>query len=279
MNTKLEAEKEQLEIFLISDSVGDTAQKVINSVLAQFPDLKKVDIKKFPFIDTKEELQQILTDALKEKAIVVTTLVDEKLNTLIADFSKRTSLRYVDYMTPLIDLIQDKTQLMAQQEPRAQYKLNSEYFNKVEAVEFAVKYDDGKDPKGFVKADYVILGISRTSKTPLSMYLAHKSYKVANLPLILEMSLPKEIYDVPKERLVGLVADAKHILRVRRSRLESLGLKGNSSYVDLKRIESELEHSREVYKKLGARVVDIDGMAVEEIAQLIESGNSSIKNQ
>lgn len=270
MNTRMTV-NQTLEIFIISDSVGDTAQKAINAVLAQFPDIKEIEVKKFPFIDTEVELTEILKDALAEKAVVVTTLVDEKLNQLVADFAARTSLQYIDYMSPLMTIIQEKTQIDPKQEPRAQYKLNKEYFDKVEAVEFAVKYDDGRDPKGFKKADYVILGISRTSKTPLSMYLAHKSRKVANLPLIPEVPIPSEIYDVPQDRLVGLLADAEATMKIRQTRLTALGLNGDSSYASLDRIKEEIRYAKDIYQKLGARVIQIDGMAVEEIAQIIES--------
>ncbi len=261
-----------LELFIISDSVGETAQKAINAVLAQFPEEEKIEIKKFPFIDTKEELMEILKDAVAEKAVVVTTLVDRELNRQVSEFARRTALQYVDYMSPLMQIIQDKLQVTPKQEPRAQYKLNMDYFNKVEAVEFAVKYDDGRDPRGFLKADYVILGVSRTSKTPLSMYLANKSYKVANLPLIPEVPLPKELAEVPAEKLIGLTADPTVILKIRQSRLSSLGLKGGSSYADLTRIQEEMAYARDVYQRLGARVIRIDALAVEEIAQLIESG-------
>lgn len=261
-----------LTIFIISDSVGDTAQKVITAVLAQFPDVQNIEIKKFPFIDTEEELLKIIHDAIAVKAVVVTTLVEQELNNQISEFSRKYGFRYIDFMTPLIDAISNATKVEPRHEPRAQYKLNQGYFNRVEAIEFAVMYDDGRNPKGFEKSDYVILGTSRTSKTPLSMYLANKSLKVSNLPLIPEVPLPQEIYDVPKEKLIGLLLNPDEILEIRKSRLKSLGLYTDSSYSNIERIKAEIEYSKKVYEKLGARVIHVDGMAIEEIAQLIEKG-------
>lgn len=261
-----------LTIFIISDSVGDTAQKVITAVLAQFPNVENIEIKKFPFIDSEEELTKIIRDAIAEKAVVVTTLVEPTLTQQLEEFSKKYGFKYIDFMSPLIDAIVETTHVEPKHEPRAQYKLNQGYFNRVEAIEFAVAYDDGRNPKGFIKSDYVILGTSRTSKTPLSMYLANKSIKVSNLPLIPEVPLPTEIYEVPKEKLIGLLLNPEKILAIRKTRLKSLGLYTDSNYSSIERIKAEIDYSKKVYEELGARVIQIDGMAIEEIAQLIENG-------
>ncbi|MGX7058363.1 pyruvate, water dikinase regulatory protein [Vagococcus humatus] len=257
-------------LFIVSDSVGETAQKVISAALAQFPNVSDTDIKRYPFIDNKDDLTQILADALKEKAIVVATLVNKELVATLTDFSRRTGLDYVDYMSPLIDLVQSKTGEIPKEEPGALHKLNEEYFNRVSAIEFAIKYDDGKDPRGFAQSDFVVLGISRTSKTPLSMYLANKSYKVSNLPLIPEVPLPKELYDVPAEKLIGLTADPERILRIRKSRLHSLGLNDSSQYANLDRICEEVDYAEKIFKELGAKIVKVDDRAVEESAAIIE---------
>ncbi|AYW45982.1 pyruvate, water dikinase regulatory protein [Tetragenococcus koreensis] len=258
-----------LKLFIISDAIGDTAQKITTAVLAQFPELTNVEVQRFAFIDSKEELLKILRDALQEHAIVASTLVKDSFNEAAHEFAARTSLSYVDFMTPMMELIQGKTGLEPKHEARAQHKLTSDYFAKIEAIDFAVKYDDGQDPKGFLKADYVIIGPSRTSKTPLSMYLANKSYKVANLPLIPEIPLPKEIFDVPKEKLIGLVATPEVIQRTREKRLSSLGLGGSSSYTDVAHIKEEMDYAKEIYHELGAKTVEVDDMSIEEIAEYI----------
>ncbi|GAA3014585.1 phosphotransferase [Tetragenococcus halophilus] len=258
-----------LKLFIISDSIGDTAQKITTAVLAQFPELSNVETKRFAFIDSKEELIKVLGDALQESAVVASTLVKDSFNEAAQEFASRTSLSYVDFMTPMMKLIQGKTGLEPKGEARAQHKLTSDYFTKIEAIDFAVKYDDGQDPKGFSKADYVILGPSRTSKTPLSMYLANKSYKVANLPLIPEIPLPKEIFDVSKEKLIGLVATPEVIQRRREKRLNSLGLGGSSSYTNVEHIREEMDYAQEVYRRLEAKTIQVDDMSIEETAEYI----------
>lgn len=259
-----------LKIFVVSDSVGETAQKVITAVLAQFPDLGKVEIEKFPFVDSSETLMPILRDALQEKAVVVTTLVEEEMNQICHDFSKKTGLTVIDYMTELMKVIELKTQLTPAYERGLIRHLDQQYFDRVEAIDFAVRYDDGKDARGFDKADIVILGISRTSKTPVSMYLANKSMKVANLPIIPEVKIPQEIYEIDAKKIVGLTADADYIWNIRQSRLHSLGLSGETSYVDKKRIEEELKSANELYQQLGAHIVNVKNKSIEEISQEIE---------
>ncbi|MGX7024686.1 pyruvate, water dikinase regulatory protein [Vagococcus hydrophili] len=270
MNKLRERHYRQVRLFVVSDSIGETAQRVINAVLAQFPDLNNYEIKKFPFVDSKEVLTNILSDALKEKAVVVTTLVSEELNDLCADFSKRTGLEYIDYMSPLVNIISERTQMEPSSKSGSLYQLDEEYFNRVEAIEFSVRYDDGKDPKGFAKSDFVILGISRTSKTPLSMYLANRSFKVSNLPLIPEVPIPKELFQIDSKRIIGLTADPEYIKKVRQSRLISLGLTGSSSYVSLERIKEELKFSQNLYQQIGATVINVENKSIEESAQLIE---------
>lgn len=262
-------------LFIVSDSVGETAQKVISAVMAQFPDIEATDIRRFPFINNEADLKKILADALNERAVVVATLVNQELVAVLTEFSQKTGLDYVDFMTPLTQLIQGKTGIIAKEEPGALHKLNQEYFNRVAAIEFAIKYDDGKDSRGFKQSDFVILGVSRTSKTPLSMYLANKSYKVSNLPLIPEVPLPEELFDIPAEKIIGLTADPERILKIRQSRLNGLGLNGDSKYANIERIQEEVLYAEDLFKRLNAHVVRVDDKAVEETAAIIEGFNKN----
>lgn len=199
-----------VRLYLISDSVGETAQKLISAVSAQFPTIDLSDIQLYPFTNDEESLLEILQDALLDKSIVVTTLVNKDLVKFVEAFAKRTGLQHVDFMTPLISVIEATVGLQAVQEPGAIHRLNQEYFSRVAAMEFAVKYDDGKDPRGFLDADIVLLGVSRTSKTPLSLYMANRGYKVANLPLIPEVALPKEINQIDPKKMIGLTTILTH---------------------------------------------------------------------
>nr|WP_302470542.1 pyruvate, water dikinase regulatory protein [Vagococcus proximus] len=261
----------EITIYIMSDSIGETIQKNINAVLAQFSSVEKKNVRRFSFINSKEELRSILEEAVSEQAIVATTFVSKDLNLFAAEFSKENQLEYVDFMSPLLEMISRQTGVEPEEKPGSIYRMNERYFKQVEAVEFAVRYDDGKEPQGFLKSDIVILGISRTSKTPLSMYLANKSYKVSNLPLIPEVALPDVLHQVPSEKIVGLIAEPVYIQKIRQSRADSMGLTGKNTYVDLARITEEIAYARRVYEQLGATIINIDNKAIEETASLIEA--------
>src|SRR5699024_9564477 len=141
-------------------------------------------------------------------------------------------------------------------------KLDKNYFKKEEAVEFAVKYDDGKDPRGIRNADLILVGISRTSKTQLSMYLAHKNYKVANIPLVSEVPVHNELFEKDSKRVVGLVANSTKLNEIRQERLKALGLNNNANYANVTRINEELEYSKKIMDKLGCIVIDVSNKAI-----------------
>lgn len=258
------------KIYLVSDSVGETAQKIVSAVGAQFPTIDLSDIQRYPFVSEEENLKDILKDALLDKAVVVTTLVNKELVTVVDDFAKRTGLQYVDFMSPLTNVIEHTFGVKAVQEPGAIHRLNQEYFSRVAAMEFAVKYDDGKDPKGFLDADFVLLGVSRTSKTPLSIYMANRGYKVANLPIIPEVEIPREIFQVDPQKIIGLTTEVENLVDIRRSRMQSLGLKGESNYTNPERITNELKYANELFNKLGIMVINVGKRSIEESSMFIE---------
>lgn len=264
----------EIIFYLVSDSVGETAQKVLTATITQFPSVRVKEIKRFPFIESVEILEGILHEALSEQAILVITVVNQELVTTATKFCEETGLAYVDYMSPLTNLIEAKTGTSPLRTPGAMHQLNKEYFSRVEAIEFAVKYDDGKDPRGFKNADFVLLGISRTSKTPLSMYLANKSYKVANLPLIPEVPLPKELFEIDPQKIIGLTNSIDSLLQVRKTRLKASGLKEESSYTNIARIQEELKYASDTFKQLGVVPINVHNKAIEETAMLIEMGHS-----
>jgi regulator of PEP synthase PpsR (kinase-PPPase family) len=153
--------------------------------------------------------------------------------------------------------------------PGLLHEMDEDYFRRVEAVEFAVRYDDGRDPAGLTQAQVVLIGVSRTSKTPLSMFLAHKGYKVANWPLLPEVKLPKEFEQLKPERVFGLTMNAEAIHKIRTERLKAVGLPPGAKYAAMERIQEELAYSQEVMKKLRCRVIDVSDKAIEETAGII----------
>ncbi len=260
---------DNLIIYVISDSVGETAQQVTKAVLSQFSLNEGYEIRRFPYIVDEKHLLEILNSGKNENAILVYTLVDEKLLSITERFCQEEGLSHIDLMTPLLREISNKTNINPKREPGIIRKLDESYFKRVEAIEFAVKYDDGKDPRGILKSDIVLVGISRTSKTPLSMYLANKNIKVANVPLVPEIPIPKELYQIDPKKIIGLTNSPEKLNRIRIERLKALGLSSESSYANLERILQELDYSEKIMKKLNCPVINVSNKAIEETSGII----------
>lgn len=260
--------KNTLTVYVLSDSIGETGELLAKAALSQF-NSGKYHIKRFPFVNDKEQILEVFSEARKEPSIIIFTIVIEELKKFIEELGKEYNIPTVDLMTPALDAMSSVLQFQPKRESGLIRKLDENYFRKVEAVEFAVKYDDGKDPRGIAKSNIVLVGISRTSKTPLSMYLAHKNYKVANVPLVPEVPPPKELFKKDNRRVIGLIANPIKLNEIRQERLKSLGLDNSANYANIDRINMELEYSKEIMKKIGCLVIDVSYKAIEETAGII----------
>ena len=260
---------ENLVIYVISDSVGETAQQVTKAAISQFQLEDDYEIRRFPYVVEVNFLEEILKSAKEENAIVIYTLVEQELLEFTEQYCEKENLSCVDLMTPILKQITNKIGVTPKREPGIIRKLDESYFKRVEAIEFAVKYDDGKDQRGILQADVVLLGISRTSKTPLSMYLANKNIKVANVPLVPEIPIPKEVFEINQKKIIGLTNTPEKLNQIRQERLKSLGLSSNANYAKFDRILQELDYSDKVMKKVGCPVIDVSNKAIEETAGII----------
>jgi len=255
-------------IYVISDALGETAEFVSRAAAAQFNGIK-TKLRKIPYVQEETHIDDILEEAVEEQAILVYTLVLSRLRNYIERRAKEMNLVTIDILSPLINALEEKTGLKPKNIPNITHRLDEQYFRKVEAVEFAVKYDDGKDPRGVLYADVVVIGVSRTSKTPLSMYLAHKGIKTANIPLVPEVTPPRELFIVPPNKIFGLVLSPEKLNQIRSERLKTLGLGTSADYANMNRIMEELEYAEQIMKKLGCMVIDTTTKAVEETASII----------
>ncbi|MBC6002335.1 Putative phosphotransferase yqfL [uncultured Clostridium sp.] len=260
---------ENLVIYVISDSVGETAQQVTKAAISQFQLEDDYEIRRFPYVVEVNFLEEILKSAKEENAIVIYTLVEQELLEFTEQYCEKENLSCVDLMTPILKQITNKIGVTPKREPGIIRKLDESYFKRVEAIEFAVKYDDGKDQRGILQADVVLLGISRTSKTPLSMYLANKNIKVANVPLVPEIPIPKEVFEINQKKIIGLTNTPEKLNQIRQERLKSLGLSSNANYAKFDRILQELDYSDKIMKKVGCPVIDVSNKAIEETAGII----------
>lgn len=255
-------------VYVLSDSIGETGEMLSKAALSQF-DLGRNEVRRFPYITSKEQVLEILQEARTEPSIIIFTIVLEELRDFVVEESKKYNIQTVDLMTPAIDAISNVLECEPKRESGIIRRLDENYFKKVAAVEFAVKYDDGKDTRGIKKADIVLVGISRTSKTPLSMYLAHKNVKVANIPLVPEVEPPSELFNKDPKQVIGLISQTDKINKIRQERLRSLGLSNDATYADINRIEKELAYSKEIMDRIGCIVIDVSNKAIEETAGLI----------
>lgn len=262
-----------LDIVIVSDSTGETANSLSNSIMVQFPGIE-FEKTIYPYVNNLEELDRVF-DSIKEGSLLITSVVMPEISQALIEKSKGKNVYLVDILASLAGAIEYLTGVKPKNLPGLGRGTNNDYFNKMEAIEFALRYDDGKNPKGFLLSDIVLVGVSRTSKTPLSIFLANKNYKVSNLPLLPEIDLPKEIFEVDKKKIIGLIIDEEKLKEIRNSRLKVLGLGEGSIYAKDDRIHKELEYARSVFEKLSCHVIDVTGLSIEsigaEIIKYIES--------
>ena len=244
-------------IYAISDSLGETAEAVARATASQY-DKEQIEIVRVPYIDSESQIDEVIDDAKRGNHVICHTIVSASLRKYLHEKVAEYNIPAVDIMGPVLDAV-----------GTIATKLDQEYFKKVEAIEFAVKYDDGKNPSGFEKADIVIIGVSRTSKTPLSMFLAYKKIKAANLPLVPEVPLPEELFKIPAKKIVGLIIDPYKLNNIRSERLRAIGLEDEANYASIERIQSELDYAKAIMRRLHCQVLDVSNKSIEETASLV----------
>ncbi len=255
-------------IIVLSDSVGETAELVIKAGLSQYT-AGDYSIERIPYVDNKQIIQETLEQVKEEPVLIGFTLVNPELRMYMNEQAKKMGIEAIDIMGPMLDAMENLFPNEPRLEPGLIYKLDKDYFKRIEAIEFAVRYDDGRDPRGISRADIVLVGVSRTSKTPLSQYLAHQRLKVANVPVVPEVNPPEELFRIDKSRCIGLKISPEKLNDIRKERLKALGLGDHATYATLKRIDEELTYFNHIVEKIGCEVIDVSNKAVEETANII----------
>lgn len=262
----MKVEKTMPTILAVSDSIGETAEMVTKAALIQFKS-SDVTVKKIPYVIDKQYALEVIEQAEDMgNCVIVCTIVLPEVREFLLEQAKAYDIPIVDIMGPTMKAISEIVEQNPELEPGLVHKTDADYFKKMEAIEFAVRYDDGKDPRGLYRADVVLIGVSRTSKTPLALYLAHQRLKVANLPLVPEVVPPKELFKLPKNRVVGLTITPEKLYEIRCERLKSLGLGFNATYTNRDRIIKEIDYAEKVMDNLSCPKIDVSNKAVEEIA-------------
>lgn len=256
-------------VFIVSDGTGDTAEKVVRAAFRQFRG-HLVHLRTFGHVTRPEQVAQLVRRAQRAQAMVVTTLVTKEMREHVRRIARELGVRHIDLLGGLIDEFEAFLNQPAVEVPGLLRTADESYFRRIEAVEFTVKADDGKEPRMLREADLVLVGVSRTSKTPLSTFLAHKGFKVGNVPLVLDRPPPAELFQIDPKRVFALYIDAHTLQRIRRARLKTMGVSDGANYGDIDYILAELEAAEALYKRNPTwPVIDITSKAVEESAATI----------
>ncbi len=258
------------DIYLISDSTGETLERIFMALKAQFENFEH-NLFHFSFTRTESQLLKILSEVkTKQNVIILYTIVDNKLAKFL---SQEATKKNIPCFGVLGDLIINFSKLLNQKAtniPSGQHALNEEYYRRIEAIQFTMNHDDGNAISDVEKSDIVLLGVSRTSKTPTSIYLANRGFKTSNIPLVNENSIPEKIKKNSRSLcIVGLVAEANRLHDVRKNRLNTIKEKENTDYTKIEIIKDELEKSKKTFQKYQWPIIDVTRKSVEETAASI----------
>jgi len=263
---------ERQPIYIVSGGSGETAYRMVQAALTQFTMGESSSlVRRFQNVRSLEDLDRVLSVADDKRAVIVHTTVSQELRTYLAVRCAELRITQVDLFGNLLDTLTLYLRERPEEKAGSFHAVGDKYFRRIEAIEFALKFDDGIDMTGLADADIVLVGISRTSKTPLSMYLAMEGFKVMNVPLVPGVPLPPELAPIPQGRIVGLTIQADRLQEIRAYRLKRLGATGSAdSYSDLGRIMDELAYADEVFKSHRRwPVLDVTGRSIEETAGLV----------
>lgn len=258
----------QHTITICSDSVGETAEHVVRATMKQFTG-HDVQLRRIGQIKQEDEIRTIMEEVSRIGGFVAYTLVQPELREMMRSEAIRLGIRAVDIMGPMMQAYIDTFHDSPSRKPGLLHQMDDNYFRRMEAIEYSVQYDNSQDAKSLLEADIVLLGVSRTSKTPLSIFLGHKGYKTANVLIVPEMKPPKELFQIPRNRVVLLTMDAQQLHKVRSERLKTLGLPSGASYTTMERIQEELSCAHALAEQLGSPIIDVTDKAIEETAGMI----------
>ena len=261
--------KKTLTIHLVSDSTGETLRSVGAAAAAQFSSARYVE-RVYPLIRSQTQLQRVFEKIKQGDGIVLCTLVDDKLRNELQEFCSYEGIPYMPIMESIVSLIEKHLQEMAIKKPGGQHELNKEYFRRIEAINYTLEHDDGQGQETLDQAEIIIVGVSRTSKTPTCIYLANQGIKAANIPLLPGQDLPKEIAKAKNSLVVSLIISPKSLVEIRQKRIKNLGLdEPQNQYTNLYKVEKEIENAKKIFSSMSWPIIDTTRRSVEETAAAI----------
>jgi len=258
------------QVYQVSDSTGETLDRIFLAIKAQFYNFQCKTIN-FSFIRTKNQIDKIIFRCKSEQHVIILyTIVDGSLAKYLAFKCKKNNIPCFEILGKLISDFSKLLEQKASHKPSGQHILNEEYYKRIEAIQFTMAHDDGKIISDLKKSDIILVGVSRTSKTPTSIYLANRGYRTSNIPIVLNKNVPEQLTQCPKKTcIIGLVCDSIRLFDVRRNRIQSLHEDRPSEYINKNKIVDELENSKKLFKKYNWPIIDVTRKSVEETAASI----------
>jgi regulator of PEP synthase PpsR (kinase-PPPase family) len=255
-------------LHLISDATGETLITVSRAVAAQYQGVSSIE-HIYPLVRSCAHLDKVIAEIGQSPGIVLFTLVDHELARRLEAACKEIGSPCLSVLRPILDLFQSYIGTVSTPRPGAQHMLNADYFRRIEALNFTMMHDDGQQSDNYEAADVLLVGVSRTSKTPTSIYLANRGIKTANIPLVPKVPLPRSIEHLRKPLVVGLLASPERIVQIRTNRLLSMNASQDSPYVDRLLVADEVAQSRKLFDDRGWPVIDVTRRSIEETAAAI----------
>lgn len=268
------ADSSLTEVFVISDGTGETCAAAVRAAMLQFQEPWRLRI--FGGVRHESELRRVMSQAAESRALVVFSLVEGKIVSVLLGQAEELGVTVVDLLGPLIAKVAQRLRAEPRHQPGLLHGFTDDYFKRVDAVEFAVRHDDGANLHTLVQAEIVLTGVSRTSKTPLSMYLAQRGYKTGNVPLVPSVAPPRVLLEMDPRKVFGLLIDPSSLKPLRQARVRAIGSRTYATaYTDPESMKSELEQARRLFRQRGWKTVDVGGRAVEENAgRIVELYNA-----
>jgi len=261
--------KDTLTLHLVSDSTGETLKAVSSAAAAQFSELRYQQ-KIYPMVRTVTQLERVFKNIKDEKGVVFCTLVEEEVREKLEQFCKKEKILYLPVMENIVSFLEEYTGFEAINKPGGQHILNDDYFKRIEAINYTLEHDDGQGQLNLENADVIVVGVSRTSKTPTCIYLANQGIKAANYPLVPHVGISEELENVKNTQVVALITSAHTLVEIRRKRSIELGLNNtDNDYIDIHKVEEEITTAKRIFANKGWPVIDITRRSVEETASAI----------
>ncbi len=274
------SEKKNLKVVIISDGTGETAKSMTRAAITQFKS-KEIFFTRYKNVRSKEHIDAIFQEAAINHDMVVYTIVSLELRNYVAEISKRDHVRSIDLLGPLLSGMANVFETEPDYQPGLLHAVNDRYFAKVSAVEFTLNHDDGRNINSLEECDIVLVGISRTSKTPLSIYLSLEGLKVVNIPIILNMPLPEKLFQIDQRKIFGLTIDPDALREIRQNRLSNLGTNATGDYADSRKVIEEIEWANKHFEENRRwPVFNVTNIALEETAsEIIKLINMRSRNR